>query len=139
MTEPAAAPELISDDEGMGRFLTSRSHWRPSDLSVRHQALLPFWNEALRVWETSVFRIDRLTSSEVRDLGLARVRSPDRRIYGHAWLTGRQVRASGLDATPAEPPPRHAVVVGWPDEKSARMSRAQALAKDLTATLYAAE
>jgi hypothetical protein len=127
--------DIVGSDEEVSRFLTSRSHWR-ADLSIRPQPLLPYWNADLQVWETSTYRVGGLTSSEIRDVGYAHVRKPDRNVHGHTLVLAHHVRANSLDVTSAEPPPRHAVIVSWPHEKPAQMNRAQELAKGLTATLY---
>jgi len=38
----------------------------------------------------------------------------ERTLYGAAIFKAQAVRDAGLEIAPAEPPPRHAVIRGWP-------------------------
>jgi hypothetical protein len=49
---------------------------------------------------------------------------------GRADISVAAVQKIGLQVTPHEPPPRHANIVNWPDEKSAQRLKAMELAAD---------
>lgn len=79
--------------------------------------------------KTSVFRVQALTEHQIWSLGDRHVASPlGKELRARAELSVAQITAVGLQVKPAEPPPRHANITGWPIEKHAWMSRAQELA-----------
>ena len=80
---------------------------------------------------TSVFRILALTDAAIWSLGQDHVANPrGATIYARADLIVAAILGVGLHVDPAEPPPRHANIVGWPTEKHASMSLAQQLAAE---------
>lgn len=83
-------------------------------------------------YETSVFRTFERAEPEVWDLGVTHVASArGKPLLARTDIFVTFVRIHPpLDVTPAEPPRRHAVIVGWPDEKDARMLLQQLLAED---------
>lgn len=79
----------------------------------------------------SVFRIDGLTIEEVWENGQLNVvnkMSEPRNLHGIADIKASAIQDIHLDIDPDNNPPRHASIVGWPDEKSERMLIAQELA-----------
>jgi len=78
--------------------------------------------------ETSVFRIDGLRTAAIWEIGAGIRRDSKRTLHARADLTTRSVVEAELLVEPRRPPERHAVIIGWPDDKDARMSRAQMLA-----------
>ena len=84
----------------------------------------------------SVFRVRGLTEHEIWKLGDMYVALPrGKELRARAELLVEQITGVGLRVEPEEPPPRHANIVGWPEEKHEWMSRAQELAELATLRL----
>jgi hypothetical protein len=75
---------------------------------------------------TSVFRIGGLKRREVAAIG-AREVGAKRSVHGWAVVAAHAVNESGLRFDANDAPPRHADIVGWPDDQDARLERAQEL------------
>jgi len=60
---------------------------------------------------------------------------PKENVYGFANIIASAVCEMDLDVDPDNNPPRHADIVGWPQEKSERMLIAQELAAKATLRL----
>lgn len=105
---------LIGDSENLARFLFSDKHFARTTSRVKRQAFDPPLNR-----QVSVFRIDRLSESAVWTLGRERVGAARNEApRARADLVAAAVRATQLDAVAApETHPRHANIVGWPDDK----------------------
>ncbi len=79
--------------------------------------------------EVLVFRIDGLRASQIWVIGNEIADKRARTLYARSDIAARVVRMNGLDVLPAEPPPRHANIVGWPEtDKSRQMLIALQLA-----------
>lgn len=80
----------------------------------------------------SVFRIDGLAEDEVWDLARTHVLPnlpAGRRIHGRGDLTADEVVAANpLAVDFDDTPPRHANVIGWPQDREGQKVLAQALA-----------
>ena len=85
--------------------------------------------------EVSVMRVDGL---DERQVWKSHPRK-DRNVHGRADFGPPDVAAVGLRLVEDEPPPRHHVIVGWPEEKEDRVERAQTLASRCVARRYRAE
>lgn len=103
---PSGLPETVGSTEDLARFLTQSSHY--SRGSVRPSAFLP----NPRDQATSVSRHGREPAAVLMQLG--EVAAGERHLHGAAILTASAVRAVGLDLQAKEPPPRHALIFGWP-------------------------
>lgn len=103
---PSGLPEDVNDDEDLARFLTQSSQF--NKIMVRPAALLP--NPKDR--ETSVSRHGREPSDRLWQIGLAA--AGDRKLYGAAIFKAHVIRENQLEIIADEPPPRHAVIKGWP-------------------------
>lgn len=119
-------PELVADDEGLARFLTSSSQFTTQ--GVKPSAFLP----SPRDRETSVFRHGsepRATLWAIGDEHVARTRP----IHGAAIVKAADLRSTQLDVLAKEPPPRHAAIRNWPwldddpDRQKARQKEQAAL------------
>jgi hypothetical protein len=110
-------PELVADDEELARFLTSSSQFTAQ--LAKPAAFMPSPKDC----ETSVFR----HGSEPREvLWAAEHIAEGRRVHGAAVVKAAAVRAALLDVIAAEPPPRHAAIVGWPRlDNDAELQKAQ--------------
>jgi hypothetical protein len=115
----------ISISEQLSRFVLHHSHVKTSDGTVKHAAFLP------KDGQTSVFRISGITDSDIWDIGndeVALIRKLP--LVGRADISVAAVLKTGLQVASQEPPPRHANIVNWPDEKSAQRLKAMELAAE---------
>lgn len=99
-------PEQVGDDEDIARFLVQSRHFK-ADV-VKPTAFLP--NPKDR--ETSVSRHGPVPAEDLWAIGQAVAGT--RTLYGAAIIKAGAARESGLEVGAAEPPPRHAVISGWP-------------------------
>ncbi len=68
----------------------------------------------------SVFRIDGLTLEEVWEIGKRGVIDlmvQPKELHGLADIKVSQVKEVNLEVDPDDNPPRHANLIGWPEEK----------------------
>jgi hypothetical protein len=99
--------EIISDDEDLARFLTSSGYFNAQ--MVKPAAFLP----SARDQETSVFRHGSEPRETLWTIGFEYA-AANRTLYGAAIVKTHEVRAALLEVTADEPPPRHAIIRGWP-------------------------
>ncbi len=124
-------PSKVSPSESLARYLTHHYHYSSLTNSVKTAAFQPPSNLRL-----SVFRIDGLIPKEVWEIGRVNVAPlPGKDVYGFANIIASAVCEMDLDVDPDNNPPRHADIVGWPQEKSERTSIAQELAAKATLRL----
>ena len=104
---PSGLPELIAGEEDLARFLTSSSQF--NSIMVKPAAFLPNPHDG----ETSAFRHGAEPRNELWQIAHESAIG-DRTLHGAAIVRASDVRLSLLEAVSSEPPPRHAVIVGWP-------------------------
>ena len=109
-------PEHIADDEHLARFLFQSNQFKAAE--VKSSAFMPHRQSQ----ETSVFR-HGVTPLETL-WALAGVAGAQRKVYGAAILTARQVRAVALDLMADDPPARHAAIRGWPSVADPELQKA---------------
>ena len=114
---PSGLPDLVADDELLARFLRFSSQF--SALGIKALAFLPAKDDM-----TSVVRHAAEPCAELWDLGAVFL-GPDTKIYGAAVFTADNVRRANIDVVAAEPPPRHANLVGWPVNADPELQKAQ--------------
>ena len=79
--------------------------------------------------KTSTCRTVRLDEVAIWQLGDQWIAEEGgRSVLARAVVTVATVRKLGLEVDPDNVPPRHASIIGWPNEKDAKMSLAQVLA-----------
>ena len=104
---PSGLPDIVADEEDLARFLTSSNQFNAQ--MAKPAVFLP----SPRDRETSVFR----HGSEPRD-ALWAIFAQDvmrtRTLHGAAIVKVRDVKSAQLEVIAAEPPPRHAAIMGWP-------------------------
>lgn len=110
--------DFIDDDEDLARYLKSDSHFNSS--GPKATAFMP----EPKAIETSVFRHGREPSARLWETGRTHVTS-GRTLYGAAIVRARTVREVGLAVKPDEPPPRHAVIYGWPTDSDPDLQKAR--------------
>lgn len=106
-----AAP--VNSDEILSRFIFHSDCFRTSDNTVKHTAFLPG-----RDGETSVFRISGISQNEICDIGHEVGAKRGKPMLGWAAIIAYIILNKGLKIIPSEPPTRHAIIVGWPQERS---------------------
>jgi hypothetical protein len=117
----------IETAETLARFILQKNWFRPSDNTVRHAAFMPNPHNG----ETSVFRIAGMNDQSVWQIGDREVATKrGKPLLGRADIRTLNVMAKKLQVVPNEPPPRHANIVGWPDEKSKQLQIAVELAEE---------
>lgn len=134
MPLPSGLPETIDGGEDLARFIYSSSFFSSS--GPKPAAFLPSKSDK----ETSVFRHGKEPSQS-----LWRLHTRTSTLYGAAIVSVGIVRECGLDVTCDEPPPRHAVICGWPQvefdpvlEKAKQRECALAIASKAAFVMFAA-
>ena len=119
-------PSIVSPNKSLGRYLPEESYFSRAKHSVKPKAFMP--PHDLRL---SVFRIDSLNLEEVWEIGEREVinaMSQPKELYGVADIKASKVQEKDLRIDPDDNPPRHASIIGWPEEKPRQKSIAQELA-----------
>lgn len=109
-TLPSGLSDSVSDDEDLARFLTQSSHFTATQ--VKPAAFLP----SPRDRETSVSRHGPEPREQLWTIGLSA--AGVRNLYAAALFKAQVVRDAKLEVSADEPPPRHAVIRGWPWEEA---------------------
>lgn len=99
-------PEVVADNENLARFLTQSSHFKGP--IARLAVFLP----SPKSRETSVSRHGGESAESLWQIGLTA--AGDRQLYGAAIFRAETARKLTLEVIADEPPPRHAVLRGWP-------------------------
>jgi hypothetical protein len=115
-------PATVEAHEPLTRFIFSSEHFAHTKGIVKPKAFLPDGDG-----ETSVFRVSSLGAEQIWEIG-NKVRNEKAKARGSV-LTN-MVRRIGLQVNGApEEHPRHAIIVGWPREKHAKLMLAVELSK----------
>ncbi len=122
--------EIVNPDESLGRYLTHKNHFKPGKKEVRFNAFMPPIDKNL-----SVYRIDGLKQSEIWVIGQENVISKNGHLYGLADIKALKVEKQKLKINPDNIPPRHANIIGWPENPAEQMSIAYELAAEATLVL----
>ena len=99
-------PENIAEAEDLARFLTQSNHFNA--LVAKPSAFIPSPKDRA----TSVSRHGREPLETLWELGQAAAGT--RPLYGAAIFKAAAVKSAQLQISADEPPPRHAVLRGWP-------------------------
>jgi hypothetical protein len=139
--DPGLSVEIAPDEE-FTRFIFSKNHFALQKGRVKPNALMPMFNRESGRLETSIYRCTRLPGMEIWHIGRAHAEDPQ---------SGRLIKARGfgpfdlvtsqelsLDVN-GEPFPIHVDIVGWPEEKDARMMKATEVADKLKLELAPVE
>lgn len=120
----------VRPEENLARYILHKSLFSILHKRVKYGAFLPAPNG-----ETSVFRISNLSDNEVWDIGDKEVaQKRGMLVLGRADILAFHVLQRRLRIIPDDNPPRHANIVGWPEEKSEQKLIAMELAEN--AQLY---
>ena len=104
---PSGLDEVVANGEDLTRFLTSKSQFNSQ--MAKPAAFLPAHKDR----ETSVFRQGAQPPAALWVISDEYV-AGNRTVHGAAIVKAGDVRATGLDVFPEEPPPWHAAIRGWP-------------------------
>jgi len=113
--------DQIDITEDLARYIYFKKHYRSSDHTVKYSAFLPPRDRRL-----SVFRISGRSETEIWSIGKnLRAQLP----LGRADIRAASVYNAGLVIDADDDPPRHANIVGWPEDDSAIKLKAMELAE----------
>ena len=116
--------KLTDPQEPLSRFIFDRS--KISASRVKYSALLPRETSE----EVSAYRISTLDDPAIGSLAKEYVEPGyGRATVGRGDFSVDSVHNAGLSADSAEPPPRHASIVGWPTDSAERKLSAMRLAE----------
>jgi hypothetical protein len=119
----------VADEEQIANFILESNKFRP-DGTVHPRAFLPGKNDG----ERSVMRISGLSAEYTAATGQAFVGNlRDRKVLGWGQISAAEIRSPNalgiaLDVVSDVPPPRHALINGWPPERERRDALALLLA-----------
>jgi len=107
--------EEVSPSESVARFITQKTYYRPSNLTVRHNAFMPNRNG-----ETSIYRIIDLDDAKIFAIGCRFVaHEMNKPLIGRADIVVSKILKMDLIVEPyPNPHPRHANIVNWPEDES---------------------
>lgn len=89
---------------------------------------MPCPNRDTGVFEASVYQVSALSEVEMWEIGKGVVIKSSKTLYGCAVISAGHIKEAGLSVLQDNNPPRHANIVGWPDEKSEQKPLALRLA-----------
>jgi hypothetical protein len=106
-------PAIVDDHEEVASFVFESNKFKGDDLDFRQ--LMP----SKKFGNTSVYRTAGLNENETADAGHAiALERPKPGILGWGVLVARAIRlispSTPLSLNADEPPPRHALIEGWP-------------------------
>lgn len=110
----SSLPSLIAANETVSRFILSRRHFSLQPPRIKAEAYMP------RQGEVSVFRTEGLREPQIWSIGSEIAQSAKRTLHARGDTVVHEVRQIGLDILKAEPPPRHANIVSWPENDKPR-------------------
>ena len=133
---PSGLPEIVDNGESLARFLTQSGHY--THILAKPAAFQPNPNDQT----TSVSRHAGEPIDELWKIGEMVVAESGRKLHGAVIIEASSIRKIGLDVIADEPPPRHAVIRGWPwegidplEEKAKRKDLANQLASAASAPI----
>jgi hypothetical protein len=106
--------DIVGANEILSRYIFSTRYFSRSPLRVKAEAYMPSRGEV------SVFRINGLSEIAIWEIGSDIARKRDRTLHARGDTKASDVMKLALEILPNEPPPRHAALVGWPENDKAR-------------------
>lgn len=116
-------PQSITQDEVICRYLYQKGHYTLSTGRVKPRAFHPPAD-----YRTSVYRTLDLNEGAIWSLGDKHASRQGQLPIARGDLTANEVGLGGLRLEASPPPPRHADIIGWAQDKDAMMSQAQEIA-----------
>lgn len=120
---------LLDPTDPLSRFLKSKRQYSKEKNRVKEGAFLPPQDRKL-----SVFQTKEMSEAAIWELGEEAFSASKKPVTlrGRADLSVSAVLKTNLKVEPDNDPPRHANIIGWPEEKSDQKSIAQELASEAT-------
>lgn len=115
---------LINPAEDLTKYIFNKSQFSSSNKRVKYSVFIPPSNRRL-----SVFRVVGLSENEVWEIGNAVGTERELTLLARADFKVSSVTKIGLEIDVDDIPPRHANIVGWPEEDSAIKLKALELAE----------
>jgi len=115
----------LSLSEDLSKFIFNKSQFSSSNKRVKYSVFIPPSNRRL-----SVFRSTDLSENEVWEIGNAIGIERKLTLLARADIRVASVTKTGLEIDVDDIPPRHANIVGWPDEDSEIKLKAMELAEN---------
>jgi hypothetical protein len=116
----------VDPEEPITRYVFSSSHFSAQNCRVKHNAFMPSSGE------TSVFRTIDLAEPDIWAIGQTVSKDRNQQLHARGDLLVNDAVSVSLRVEPSEPPPRHANITGWPQEKDQVKLKAMELAEKAT-------
>ena len=123
-------PPQVDPAEPITRYIFSSSHFSPQANRIKHNAFMPPASGG-----TSVFRTSGLVETDIWAIGQGISTQRSQQLHARGDLFSSDVLSVSLAVEPSEPPPRHANITGWPQEKDLIKLKAMELADKATLRL----
>jgi hypothetical protein len=120
----------VDPEEPISRYIFSSSHFSAQLSRIKHNAFMPPPSGG-----TSVFRTSGLGEIEIWAIGQGISTQRGQQLHARGDLLTSDVLSLALAVEPSEPPPRHANITGWPQEKDQVKLKALELAGKATLRL----
>lgn len=118
--------KTISPDEILSRYIFNKKYFSIEKNIVRYNTFMPNPKNG----ETSVFRTSELDDDKIWDIGKVLEKLRDKTNIGRTDIIASVVLSKNLEIIPSEPPPLHADIKNWPNEKSEQKLIAMELAQE---------
>lgn len=131
-TPDPSLPNEVAPSERISRFVLSKHQFKSSAGKIKHNAFMPPTSGGL-----SVYRTQELNEDDIWSIGTDYVAAPQgKTVYARGDLLAGQILGAklGIESVP-RPHPRHADIVGWPQEKDEQKMCAVELANAATLRL----
>jgi hypothetical protein len=128
-----ATISIITNEEPLGRYIFSKSHFSSLNNNVKSSAFMPPADLQLSVFRTQ--GLDEKTIWEIAENEIIKKSSSPNKLYGRAEILSLAVKSTGLEIDPDNTPPRHANIKGWPQEKDKQKLIAIILASEASLIL----
>lgn len=119
----------VDPAEPITRYIFSSSHFSAQNNRVKHNAFMPSSGE------TSVYRTHDLPEPDIWAIGRDISSQRNQQLQARGDLLVSDVVSLSLRVDPSEPPPRHANIIGWPQEKDQVKLKAMEVAAQATLRL----
>lgn len=119
----------VDPAEPICRFIFSSSHISRENNRVKHNAFMP------SMGETSVFRTLQLPEPDIWAIGQQISQSRAQQLHARGDLLVNDALSLSLRVEAADPPPRHANIIAWPEGKEFIKQKAMELAAKATLRL----
>lgn len=114
----------VQPSEILSRYIFAESLYNALEQRIIYTAFMPRSDDLC----ISVFRTSGLNESDIWTIGEGVGQQAKRTLHGRGDIAAIEVKKQKLNIDADNNPPRHANIVGWPQEKHKRQLIAQTLA-----------